>query len=100
MWDSAGAFRVRKADASSSGKEAHGFVLAAVANAATATVYFEGRDNQVTGLTPGNRFLSAATPGATVAAAPTGAGQVVQRVGIAVAATELNFEPMQPIVLA
>jgi hypothetical protein len=100
VWDSAGAFRVRKADASGAGKEAHGFVLAAVGNGASATVHFEGRDNQVTGLTPGVRFLSAATPGATVATAPTTGGQVVQRVGAAVSATELNFEPHQPIVLA
>lgn len=99
VWNSTGA-KVRKADASTSGKEAHGFVLAAVANGATATVYFEGTDTQVTGLTPGVQFLSATTPGAATATAPSGTGQVVQRVGFATAATALNFQSMPPVVLA
>lgn len=99
VWNSTGA-KVRKADASTSGKEAHGFVLAAVANGANATVYFEGTDNQVTGLTPGVQYLSATTPGAATATAPSAAGQVVQRVGFATAATALNFQSQPPIVLA
>lgn len=100
IWNSAGSFRVRKADASVSGKEAHGFVLAAVLNAGNATVYFTDADTQVTGLTPGEQFLSATTPGAATATAPSGSGQVVQRVGVATSATVLNFKPQEPIVLA
>ena len=38
IWNSGGP-RVRKADATVAGKEAHGFVLAAVRNGANATVY-------------------------------------------------------------
>ena len=53
LWNNAGSPAVRKADASTSGKEAHGFVLAAVANGAAATVYFEGSDTAVTGLLAG-----------------------------------------------
>ena len=49
VWNDAGAFKVRKADATTAGKEAHGFVLAAVASAGTATVYFEGTNTQVSG---------------------------------------------------
>ena len=98
--DVAGAFRVRKADASTTGKQADGFVLAAVASGATATVHFEGTDTPVTRLTPGVRYPSAATPGGSVGTAPTGTGQVVQRVGAATSATTLNFEPQTPIVLA
>jgi hypothetical protein len=49
IYDSTGA-KCRKADASTSGKEAHGFVLAAVESAASATVYFEGSNTQVTGI--------------------------------------------------
>ncbi len=99
VWNSTGA-KVRKADASTAGKEAHGFVLAAVSNGANATVYFEGTDTQVTGLTPGVQYLSAATPGAATGTAPSGTGQVVQRVGFATAATALNFQSQPPIVLA
>jgi len=93
-----GGARVRKADASTAGKEAHGFVLAAVANAATATVYFEGTNTQVTGLTAGAQYLST-TPGTATATAPSGAGNVVQRVGFATGATSLNFQSGVPVVL-
>lgn len=99
IWNSAGTAKVRKADAAGNGKEAHGFVLAAVANAASATVYFEGTNTQGAGLTPGPQFLSATTPGRTVAAAPNGAGQTVQRVGFATSATEMNFQSGVPITL-
>jgi hypothetical protein len=98
VWNSTGA-KARKADASTSGKEAVGFVLSAVSNGAAATVYFEGTNTGVTGLTPGLNFLST-TPGAATATAPSTAGQVVQRIGYATAATALNFEPQEPIVLA
>jgi hypothetical protein len=96
--DVSGAFRVRKADATTSGKEAHGFVLAAVLSGASATVYFEGSNTQVSGLTPGVRFLST-TPGMTTSTAPSAAGNVVQTVGLAVSATVLNFDSGTPIVL-
>lgn len=96
--DSSGA-KVRKADASTSGKDAHGFVLAVVSNGAAALVYFEGPNAQVTGLTPGTQFLST-TPGLATATAPTGSGNVVQRVGVAASATLLNFESSVPVVLA
>lgn len=100
IWNNASVANVRKADASTAGKEAHGFVLSAVSASAAATVYFEGTNTQCTGLTPGPQFLSGATAGKTVASAPTGAGKVVQRVGFAVSATALNFDGGDPIVLA
>ena len=97
IWNSTGA-KVRKADGSTSGKEAHGFVLAAVSSSASATVYFEGTNTQVTGLTPGVQFLST-TAGQATATAPSGSGQIVQRVGFATAAAALNFQSQPPIVL-
>lgn len=79
--------KCRKADAAS-GKPAHGFVLAAVSNGNTATVYHDGENDQVTGKTIGaDQFLSNATPGATTETAPTTG--FVQRVGIATAATKI-----------
>lgn len=99
IWSDGGDFKVRKADASTAGKEAHGFVLSSVTLGADATVYFEGSNDQVTGLAPGAVYLST-TPGAATNTAPTGAGNIVQRVGIASAATNLNFEASQPIQLA
>lgn len=96
--DSTGA-KARKADATAVGKEAHGFVLAAVTSGNNATVYFEGTNTGVIGMTPGVVFLSA-TAGTAAATAPSGAGKVVQRLGVAVSATAINFEPHPPVVLA
>jgi len=99
IYESTGA-KCRKADAATAGKEAHGFVLAAVESAANATVYFEGTNTQVTGQTPGPVFLSASTPGLATSTAPSGSGNVVQRVGFATGATTINFQAQTPIVLA
>lgn len=101
IWSDAGVVKARKADATAEGKEAHGFVKAAFAANAEAAVYFEGRITGLTGLTPGARqYLSAATPGAITGAAPNAAGNVVQWVGDAVSATELDFEKSEPITVA
>ena len=99
IYNSSGA-KCRKADASTSGKEAHGFVLAAVDSGNNATVYFEGTNTQVTGQTPWPVFLSAANPGLATATAPSSAGNVVQRVGFATGTTAINFQAQTPIVLA
>lgn len=98
VWNSSGA-KVRKADATTAGKEAHGFVLASVSSSATATVYFEGSNSGVTGLTPGRQYLST-TAGVATGTAPSGSGNVVQIVGFATAATALNFQSTAPVVLA
>jgi hypothetical protein len=99
VFNSTGA-KVRKADSSVSGKEAHGFVLAVFTHPTTATVYFEGSNTQVTGLTPGVQYLDPANPGKATNTAPTTAGQVVQRVGFATAAANLNFQSEVPVLLA
>ena len=98
VWNGTGA-KVRKADATTAGKEAHGFVLAAVSSGGNALVYFEGTNTQVTAQVPGPVFLST-TPGKggnTPAAAP---GNLVQSLGVATSATSMNFEPAAPIKLA
>ncbi|WP_164964303.1 hypothetical protein [Rubrivivax sp. JA1026] len=99
IWADSGAFKARKADATVAGKEAHGFVLAAVANAAAATVYFEGTNTQVTGQTPGPVYLQT-TAGKAGATVPSAAGNIVQPVGFAVSATAINFQSGAPVTLA
>lgn len=91
--------RARKADATTAGKEAHGFVLAAFGSGAAATVYFEGANTQVSGQTPGRVFLGT-TAGLGQTAAPSAAGNVVQVVGFATSATSVNFNSGATIVLA
>lgn len=98
IWNSSGA-KVRKADATVAGKEAHGFVLAGFGNGVAATVYFEGTNTAVTGLTPGPQFLST-TAGTASGTAPSASGNIVQRVGFATSATTLNFQSQTPITLA
>jgi hypothetical protein len=91
--------KVRKADATTAGKEAHGFVLAGAASAASATVYFEGPNTAVSGQTPGVVFLQT-TAGTAGTTAPSAAGNIVQKLGVATSATSINFERGEQIVLA
>ena len=101
IWDDSGTTKVRKADASVSGKFVDGFVLSAVTSGNNATVYFEGTNTQLTGLTGGSiYYLSDTTPGQVTGTPPSGAGKVVQKVGKAFSATEISFEKSDPIVLA
>lgn len=99
IWNDAGTPKARKADATTAGKEAHGFVLESVLSGGDATVYFEGQDTSVSGLTAGPLFLST-TAGGVSNTAPSGSGNVVQRVGFATSATAFNFQSNDPIVLA
>ena len=99
VWNDASTAKVRKADATTAGKEVHGFVLSAVTSGNPATVYFEGTNTQVTGQTSGPVYLqtTAGTGGAT---APSASGNLVQQVGVALSATSVNFERGTPVVLA
>ena len=99
VYNNAGTAAVRKADATVAGKEANGFVLAAVLNAGQATVYMEGANTQITGMTPGPMYLST-TPGLGTNTPPSASGNIVQRIGIAVSATRMNLQTVSPFTLA
>jgi hypothetical protein len=99
VWNDAGTAKVRKADATTAGKDTHGFVLAAFTSGNPATVYFEGTNTHVTGQTPGPVFLQT-TAGAGGATIPSASGNVVQQIGVAVSATAVNFERGAPVTLA
>lgn len=98
-WNNAGVTNIRKADAATN-KKADGYVKAAVASGAQGTVYNDGINSGLTGLTPGDQWLSATTPGKCSSAIPTGSGQLVQSVGFADSATELAFEAGTVVKLA
>lgn len=97
---SAGAFvyiktdgQIANASASSGGNPAVGFVLSAVTSGQSATVYFEGRNTSLTGLTPGERqYLSDTTPGGRTATPVVGAGKLHQFLGNAITTTSITFE--------
>jgi hypothetical protein len=94
--------KARKADASTSGKEATHFALSAVTNGASGTFYRISQSNtQKTGMTPGaKQYLSVTVPGGTQETVPSGTGQLVQLLGVATSATQMVFQPSDPIVLA
>lgn len=101
VYDVAGTTTIRKASAADATKPANGFVLNNVTSGQPATVYFEGFNTALTGLTAGVVYaLSATTPGAVVAlaSAPAANGNILQVLGVATAANEINTEIAQPIV--
>lgn len=96
--DDSGA-KVRKADGTAIGKQAHGFVLDGASSGGTVNVYFEGVNNQVTGLTPGATQYLSTTAGDPSDTPPSGSGNISQALGVALSATAINVEIERPIVL-
>jgi hypothetical protein len=92
LWLNGGVINVRKADATTNAKPAHGFVLAAVTSPANATVYFESNTNtQRSGLTIGSDYFLDTTAGGITTTPPSSAGNIVQFIGRAQTATAINF---------
>ena len=100
VFDDSGTTKVRKADAATAGKHVHGFVTASVTSGQNASVYFEGTVSGLTAVPAGDLYLSATTPGGFTATAPSGTGKVVQRIGVGITSTSLNFEAGQRFVLS
>lgn len=84
-------YKCRKADASGIATKAHGFVKSAFTNGQTATIYHEGSNDVLTGLSPGDYYLSE-TAGGVTQTPPTTSGSIVQKVGVSTAATVINTE--------
>lgn len=102
IYDSTGP-KCRKADASAAnaGKIARGFVLTSVTMGQNATIYHEGANDQLSGLTPGVTYaLSHSTPGGAIAlaSATTTAGHSLQILGYATSATTINTEIEPPVI--
>lgn len=100
IWSNSGVVSIRKADASTSGKEANGFVLDAVASGTIGSVYLEGSITGLSGLVVGRYYLSDTFPGGMTATPVVGAGKVHQYIGVAHSASELSFEADDAIILA
>lgn len=92
IWDDSGTLKVRKADATAAGKKSHGYVLAAVTSGNNATVYFGGINTSKSGLTPGSEYYLSTTAGAVTTTPASTVGNVVQHVGVALSATEMEYE--------
>lgn len=93
LYNNGGTLTVRKADATTNTKPAHGFVLANSTSPASATVYMLGQKNTaLSGMTIGADQYLNTTAGGVTATPPSTAGNVVQRLGTALSATELVFD--------
>jgi len=90
IFDSTGP-KVRLAD-NSNGREAHGFVLSAFADAATALVYFEGPNTALTGLTVGARQFLGTAGGTTETPVAVTSGDLHQLLGTAISTTAINTD--------
>jgi hypothetical protein len=98
--NNAGAVNVRKADNTAIGREAMGFVKAAFASGATATVFTSGNIiTGLTGLTPGARQYLSATAGTRTETPPATGPAILQMLGYASSATSFIFEPEDTITL-
>lgn len=93
VWADADTSKVRKADASDPGKRAHGFAPAGITSGASGVVTLrEGELTGLSGLTIGAQYyLSDTTPGGISNIGPVTVSNIVQRVGVALSATELSF---------
>lgn len=99
IWDDAGTPKARLAD-STNDRRAVGYVVASTTAPANATVYFEGRNDQLSGLTAGQRiYLDAAGNIQTTAPSLAGGDVIHQYLGKALSATVMDVEIDDEIVL-
>ena len=99
IWNNAGVPGVRLAD-NSNGRDAHGFLKDAVTAGNPATVYFEGSNDDLSGLTPGSRYYLGVSGAVTLTPPVAPAAQISQFVGIAISTTAINVDIDDCVVLA
>ena len=99
VWVDTGTTKVRKADGSTS-RRATAYVSAGFLSGATATIYIEGLNTNMTGLTPGGMCWLGAAGAVTQTPPASGSGGISQIVGTAISATSLDFMPNDPYYLA
>ncbi len=100
IYDNAGTPTIRLADGNTVAKKAWGYATAAIAANQTGSIMFDDLNGGLTGLTTGDVYLSATTPGGVTSTPPTGAGKIVQRLGVATSATTIHTSIQNPIILA
>lgn len=92
VYNNAGTLNVRKADANNN-MPCNGYVINAVVSPAACDVYFDGIISGFTGLTPGARQFLHTTAGERTETPPSASGDLVQYIGVALSATEIEFDP-------
>lgn len=92
IFDDAGTTKVRKANATDTTKPANGFVKTGVAQGANATVYKEGQNDALTGLTIGTKYFLSTIGGQITPVAPNASGTIIQFINIATDTSLIRFE--------
>lgn len=90
IYSSGGVAKVRLADASL-GQPASGFVLASASIGASVTVYIQGINTALSGLTPGDPYWLGTSGGVVVPPSYT-SGHLLQPLGSAISATSMAFQ--------
>lgn len=99
IYDNTGTPNVRLAD-KSNGRDAHGFVKDAVTSGNNATIYFEGANDDLSGLTIGARYYLDTAGGVTSTPPVIASASISQFVGYAISATTINTDIDDCVVLA
>lgn len=101
VFDDAGTPKMRKADASTTGKAADGFVLSSVTSGSSGTFYALGELNdQLSALTVGAIYYLDTTAGEVTDTRPSSGGNVVQRLGRAISTSTIDTGDYSTIELA
>lgn len=91
IFDDGGTPSVRLAD-NSNGRDAHGFVKVAVTSGNNASVFFEGPNDALSGLTVGSRYYLDTAGGVTTTAPTAPAANISQFLGVGISATTINTD--------
>lgn len=98
IFNDVGVPKVRKADATND-RPAHGFVKDPFALSSNAVVFFEGPNDDRSGLTPGARYYLSSGGGVTSTPPSLPTSVIHQFLGIAVNATTINTDIADEVVL-
>lgn len=92
--------KIRKANATDDTKPVDAYAPAAIGSGSSGAVQFPGGViSGLSGLTAGTRYYLDTTGGAITATPPSGSGNLVQEVGVAVSTTQLLFNPKVGVTL-
>ena len=97
IWSDGGVAKVRKANATTNTRPAHGFVKANVIAGNEALIYESGENALCEGLQAGLRHYLSTTAGKLTHVPPSTQGNVIQYVGIPHASSKIHFNPERPI---
>lgn len=91
IYDDGGTEKCRLAD-NTNGRDAHGFVKASFTTGQNATVYFEGPNDDLSGLTAGTRYYLGAAGAATATPPSAPTAQIHQFLGVGIDANTINTD--------